>query len=405
MKLSFGHIFLATCQFSFYFDSSETTRHMGSMKLWGKPMLLIPAIVLFVLILAPVVILNLPEFGALPSGERLERIRRSPNYKNGAFQNLRETPMLTGDASFPAMLIEFLFKKKERLSPGTTIPSKKTDLLSLDPDEDVLVWFGHSSYWIQSGGVRLLVDPVFSGSAGPLSLGVKAFPGTDIYTPDDFPEIDFLVITHDHWDHLDYRTVQAMKGKIGTVIAPLGVGSHLESWGWDPQSIVELDWNETFEGKPSFRFTALPARHFSGRGIIRNKTLWAAFLVETGNRKIFIGGDGGYDTHFLEIGEKYGPLDLAILENGQYDNRWKFVHLLPEEWIQAANDLKAKHLFPVHSGKFILSSHPWDDPLERLWKNRDRVHGQLVTPMIGERVGLDFNQTGTGPWWRNVDPI
>jgi hypothetical protein len=161
----------------------------------------------------------LPKFGRIPEGERIQRILKSPNFKNGIFQNLNHTPQITGDAGFFKMFRDHLSAKNRR--PSENIPSQKTDLFSLKSDEEVLVWFGHSSYFIQSGGKKFLVDPVFSGHASPFSFMVKSFKGTDVYTTSEIPEIDYLLITHDHWDHLDYKTIRALIPKIKTVVCPL----------------------------------------------------------------------------------------------------------------------------------------------------------------------------------------
>lgn len=182
--------------------------------------------------------LRLPRFGKTPSGEHLESIKSSPNYRSGAFQNLSVTPDLTEGASYVGVMKEFLFGKKERMKPTVKIPSTKTDLHSLDRQEDVLVWFGHSSYFLQLDGRRVLVDPVFSGSASPIPIGTRAFPGSDVYAPKDIPEIDFLMITHDHWDHLDYATIIALKPRIQKILCGLGIGAHFVHWGFSPDQIL-----------------------------------------------------------------------------------------------------------------------------------------------------------------------
>lgn len=194
--------------------------------------------------IAGLIILNLPAFGRLPRGSRLERILQSPNYRDGQFRNLEASPMMTGDKSRLSGILEFLFRKKEGLRPDAAVPALKTDLRALDRDSNLLVWFGHSSYLLQAEGRRVLVDPVFRAAA-PFSFLNRPFKGTDIYRPGDMPDVDLLVITHDHWDHLDYRTVTELKSRIGKVVCPLGVGEHFEYWGFEPEKIIELDWHET----------------------------------------------------------------------------------------------------------------------------------------------------------------
>src|SRR5258705_1125855 len=188
-----------------------------------------------------------PNFGKPPAGERLERIKKSPNYKNDQFQNIHLTPQLTEGVSMFSVLLQFFFGKSKRSRPAGVLPFRKTDLLNLDPGKNNLVWVGHSSYFLQVDGKKILVDPVFSGTASPFSFTTKSYPGTDIYTPDDMPVIDYLFISHDHWDHLDYPTIIALKPKIKKIITGLGTGAHLEYWGFDTSMIFEKDWDEKIE--------------------------------------------------------------------------------------------------------------------------------------------------------------
>ena len=252
----------------------------------------------------------------------------------------------------------------------------------------MLVWFGHSSYLIQTGGKRILVDPVFC-MASPVSFVNKPFKGTDIYKPEDMPDIDYLIISHDHWDHLDYNTVKKLRDRIGTVICPLGVGEHFEYWGFNKKQIVELDWNEDSSLETGFKVYCLPARHFSGRGLSSNQSLWASFLLQAPSQNIYIGGDGGYDTHYAEIGERFPNIDLAILENGQYNEEWKLIHMMPEQMSQAAKDLNAKKILTVHHSKYALARHPWDEPLQNAENMRNHDSLNVLIPEIGEIVKLE----------------
>ncbi len=347
-------------------------------------------------------VLSQAKFGKLPTGARLETIKKSPNYQNGAFQNQSPTPTFTNGATYFSVLKEFFFGKNSRAEPVGEIPSVKTDLMALDPNEDVLIWFGHSSYYLQIDGKRFLVDPVFSGNASPFSFSVKAFPGTDRYTPDDVPDIDYLFLTHDHWDHLDHDTIVRLKPKIGLVVCGLGTGQHLEHWGFEAGKIFEKDWNETVSQDEGFTVHTTPARHFSGRGLKRNQALWTSFVLKTPTMKIFLGGDSGYDNHFAEIGKTFGPFDLAILENGQYNKNWQNIHLMPHEILQAAKDLHAKRIFPVHSSKFALGNHAWDEPLELISQNNTSENLNIITPMIGEMVLLKDPEQAFTAWWKNV---
>jgi len=343
------------------------------------------------------------KFGKLPAGNRLQLVQQSLNYKEGKFQNQSHTPALTEGATFPSVIKEFVFIKKERKKPAQLLPSKKTDLLTLDKNENVLVWMGHSSYFMQVDGKTFLVDPVLSGAASPLSFTTRSFAGADIYTTDDIPVIDFLFISHDHWDHLDYDTVKKLQPKIKTIITGLGTGQHFERWGFDKETVVEKDWNQSLVLAEGFKVTILPARHFSGRTFKRNTALWVSFTLQTPTQKIYLGGDSGYDTHFKTIGDQYGPFDLAILECGQYDKNWKYIHMMPEETVQAAQDLKATKLLAVHWAKFALSNHAWDDPIKRVYQAATKNNMPLLTPMIGEKMTIDNNGQVFSKWWEQVN--
>jgi L-ascorbate metabolism protein UlaG (beta-lactamase superfamily) len=374
----------------------------GTFKILKRTMIILSS-VLLLCVIAIFFYMRQAKFGKAPGTARLELMKKSPNYKDGKFQNTRFTPMLTEGYSMVKITYAFIFKNFPRQKPTVKIPSVKTNLHQLPIDSNVLVWFGHSSYFIQVDGKRFLIDPVFSGNASPIPNSNKSFSGTDIYTAADMPEIDYLLITHDHYDHLDYETIMGLKGKVKTIITGLGVGAHFEHWGFDPKIIIEKDWNESVVSGEGITIHTAPARHFSGRGFTRNNTLWLSFILQTANRKLYIGGDSGYDTHFAEIGKKFGGFDLAILDNGQYNKAWQAIHMLPEEGLNASRDLKAKRLFPVHSSKFVLAQHPWDEPLKKITELNKSVNIPLVTPMIGEPVNLDDEKQVFSKWWENIE--
>ncbi|AEF82781.1 MBL fold metallo-hydrolase [Leadbettera azotonutricia] len=347
-------------------------------------------------------------FGKLPSGERLDRIEDSPYYIDGSFRYpgalpvRPEPPEETGKKKKSGGMFNaiwrIMFGGKNREKPAAPLPSSKTDLFSLDPNDNLIVWMGHSSYYMQVDGKRFLVDPVFSGKA----LVVKAFKGSDVYKPEDIPPLDFLVISHDHWDHLDYKTVKALKEKTAKVITGLGTASHLEYWGFKNENIVELEWNESADLGGGFSTTAIATPHFSGRALKRNKTQWSAFVLETPNRTIYIGGDGGYASFFADVGMRYGPFDLAILECGQYNEQWRNSHMFPEDTAQASIDLKANKLFAVHYAKFILSTHSWDEPITRLRAVCDERGITLIHPLIGSQANFDEDEIYPR-WWEGIE--
>ena len=349
-------------------------------------------------VLAAYAVPKLPRFGTLPEGERLARIQRSPHYRGDAFHNLEPTPSFTGEGGQFAALAEYFFAPKQRLKPAAPLPVIATDLKALDPRIDLIVWLGHSSFYLQLDGKRILVDPVFGDHASPFSFSTKAFPGNYPYSAASMPPIDLLLITHDHWDHLEHPTLLALKGTIARIVCPLGVGAHLERWGYAEDTIVEGDWFDTLTmGDLRMHFT--PARHFSGRTLVRNKSLWTGFVLESGKRRIYISGDGGYGRHFTAAAERFNGFDLAILENGQYDKNWQYVHMAPEETAAAAVDLRAKAVLPVHNSRFSIANHTWDDPLIRLHKASVYKSYRLLTPVIGQVIPLDAENQTFDDWW------
>lgn len=335
--------------------------------------------------------------GKLPSGNRLARIINSPNYKNGSFQNIEPTSVMSGDVSMFKILTDFA-NKPNTVRPRKELPYIVTDLKHLSPGKPTVVWFGHSSYLIQIGGFNILVDPVFSGNASPVPVFGKSFRGTDHYRVADFPPVDVLIITHDHYDHLDYKTILSIHGNLKQAIVPLGVSTHLEYWGVDKTKITELDWWEDHSINDNTIITATPARHFSGRGITRAKSLWVSYVLQIQGYKFFIGGDSGYDNQFNIIGKKFGGFDLAFLECGQYGKGWPLIHMIPEETVQAARDLGATVLFPVHWSKFALAVHPWNEPIKRLVIIAKEAGQKIATPMIGQPYVLG-DEAQNVAWW------
>lgn len=336
----------------------------------------------------------IPILGKNPS---LQQIEKSPNYKQGAFVNIEPTVMLTEEATFLKMTRDLFWGNKKRI-PEKPIPSLKSDLNRLEHHEDAITWFGHSSYHIYFSGKHILVDPVFSGYASPFSFMIKAFEGSNNYSSSDFDVVDILILTHDHYDHLDYHTLKQLKPKIKKVYCSLGVASHLIHWGFDKSIITELDWWESKYIENGIKLTATPARHFSGRSIKRAQTLWSSFILESDKRRIFLGGDSGYGSHFKEINNKLGDFDLAILECGQYNEKWPMIHMTPEETVQAAIDLKAKITLPVHWGKFALAYHDWDEPIIRFTQKARAMNVNYITPQIGSSYYFTGSKE-TPPWW------
>jgi L-ascorbate metabolism protein UlaG (beta-lactamase superfamily) len=321
-------------------------------------------------------------------------------YDNGIFYNQLPTPVLTRtiEKNQITELADFLINKNKDAIPAVALPNRKTDLHKLNPKEDIIIWMGHSSYFLQIDGVRVLIDPVLSENASPIPYTNIAFQGSNIYSVDDIPHVDYLLISHDHWDHLDYPTILGLKDKIGKIITPLGVGDYFRQWGFNNNVILEGDWNDVIKDR-EVQIHILPARHFSGRLFTRNRTLWGSFAFITPHHKIYLGGDSGYGPHFREIGRKFGGFDIAILECGQYDPDWSLIHMSPEETAKAAVDLHTKALLPSHNSKFKLANHAWNDPLIRVSRASENKNFRLLTPMIGEKIDVNDNKQSFSKWW------
>jgi len=338
-----------------------------------------------------IMFLSQESFGRLPRGERLERIKKSPNFDGKTFVNEVPTILMTGEKSTFSTWKDFIFGDGSKVQkiPDTAMTVIRTDLKALPEDRDWLVWFGHSSYIINLSGKKFLIDPIlYSGS--PVSFVNKMFKGTDVYKPKDFPEIDYLVISHDHWDHLDYEAVKELEPKVKHVILGLGVGEHFEYWGYKKEKLVELDWWENSKlDDAGFEVTATPARHFSGRDLRQNRTLWASYLVQTPKRTIWIGGDTGYGPHFARIGSMFKNIDLAILENGQYNEQWSQIHTMPEYLGKEMQELNANRYLTVHHSRFCLSKHSYTEPLENAKRAAEESGKQVLMPQMGEVLYLE----------------
>lgn len=323
--------------------------------------------------------------------------QQQSNFKNGAYQNLSNTPQLAEGFSMAGLLRNFLFRSKT-VAPSTALPTVRTDLKSYYTKKPSIIWFGHSSYLIHCDGINILIDPVFSGHASPFSFYIKAFNGSDVYKPGDMPAIDIMIITHNHYDHLDAGTIKALSDKTKIFFMPLGVSKDVKSIIKHNQPITEMDWWQSIHISNNLQLIATPSRHFSGRGLKRNGSLWASFVLIINGYKIFIGSDSGYDTHFKNIGDQYGPFDIALLECGQYNQAWPFIHSMPEELITEGTDLKARVIMPIHWAKFALGFHDWDEPIKRFVKAANNADFQYTTPMIGQPVVLD-EYYPTEKWW------
>ena len=422
-------------------------------------------LVVLVLIIAVGTLLFLkfaPAFGGRPDAETLARIKASKHFNGKTFINIIPTHASTieiediaaADSSEDGHILwQFLFPPKGK-NPSQPLVSHPLALADSSHSSSALkegefVWLGHSTVLFRAAGKTLITDPVFH-RASPVPLGGKPFPMTHSPKVADLPFIDAVLISHDHYDHLDHRAIKQLvcQNKAGHFYAPLGVKAHLIRWGVANDKITEFDWYEElkigadsscpFKGQPKasqsseslserselsselsseladgeLRLAFTPTRHFSGRRIKGHRTtLWGSWVVQSSTRSVYFSGDGGYSAEFANIGKRYGPFDIAFMEDGAYNERWRDVHMLPEESAQAGFDLGAKVVLPIHWGKFDLSTHPWREPVLRLKQavadGNTSVSPErqikLATPRIGEIFNLDNLPNGT--WWETEAQI
>ncbi len=362
---------------------------------------ILASIIGMIVLIAVIFINTSPEFGAKSEGLRLEKIKSSENFKNGKFQNLTETDV-SGDMNYTKTLSEY-FTKGNKV-PDWSIPVNKISSETISKTSDSttkITWFGHSALLLEIDGKKIFLDPMLGDVPAPHPfLGSKRFNDTLPLAIENIPNLDAVLISHDHYDHLDYGSIKKLKDRVGHFYVPLGVGAHLISWGVPEEKITEMDWWEStiFSG---VQLTATPSRHFSGRGFTdRFSTQWSSWVIKGKKDNIYFSGDSGYDSHFKEIGDKFGPFDLAIMECGQYDAQWPLIHMMPEETVQATIDVKGKVLLPIHWGSFKLGLHSWTDPIERVTKEAASKNIAIATPIIGEAVTVG-EPIPTSEWWKH----
>ncbi|HFJ9426307.1 MBL fold metallo-hydrolase [Bacillus cereus] len=319
--------------------------------------------------------------------------------------NKKYTNQIHTDMSFkPTDIISLMtdyFKIKSKLRPIKDLPI----FLSNKDNESLesVTWFGHSASLLKIEGKKLLLDPMFGDASSPFPLfNSKRYSGTFSLERDDLQEIDAIIISHNHYDHLNYKSIMQLKDRAKHFYVPTGVAQYLIKWGVSPSKISEHNWWDeiTFD---NIKLVCAPARHFSGRGMTdRDRSLWCSWLILGQETKIFFSGDSGYAPHFKEIGDKYGPFDLTLMECGQYDPRWSAIHMLPEETVQAHIDVKGELLLPIHWGAFTLALHEWSDPIERVTKEANRLGVKITTPQIGESITLKSTNYPSSAWWKEI---
>jgi L-ascorbate metabolism protein UlaG (beta-lactamase superfamily) len=342
-----------------------------------------------------------PAFGGKSSDKKVHVFRQSKNFNKSTFVNQIPTVMDTSIKSMVTMLRDFL-KGNPNAKPNWQIPVEHVDPINLQGhNQSTLTWFGHSTLLLQIEGKTILLDPMFGKSPSPFPrFGSKRYSDTFPIELEKLPTIDAVILSHDHYDHLDYSSIKKLISKVGQFLVPLGVGSHLERWGVDPGKISEHDWWDEFEFE-GLKLACTPARHFSGRSLFdRNRSLWCSWVIIGKHTNVYFGGDSGYGPHFEEIGVKYGPFDMTLLECGQYDKRWSAIHMMPEEVVQAHLDVKGKVMIPIHWSAFTLAFHDWTDPIERVTKAAKERKIAISTPKIGESVRIGAAEYPVSTWWR-----
>lgn len=325
----------------------------------------------------------------------------SPQSADGRFRNATPRP---ADSPEPGLKTfwDFIFNKPKDTEPRAPIPVRRLTRAELDAaPERSLYRLGHSTILMKLRGRWWITDPVFAERASPVQwFGPKRFHAPPIAL-DDLPPLRGVLLSHDHYDHLDKAAVRALAKKTDLFLAPLGVGDRLASWGVPGAKIRQFDWWQE-AGIDGLTLAFTPAQHFSGRGIgDGNRTLWGSWVIVDGDRRVYFSGDSGYFDGFAEIGRRYGPFDLAMMETGAYNEHWPYVHMHPAQTVQAFKDVRGAWLLPIHNGTFDLAMHPWYEPFDEVLRIAEAQGIRVATPAMGERIDLDAPQPGER-WWRGV---
>ncbi len=359
-------------------------------------------IVLLTLVVFTIVYMNTaPQFGGSHSKEDVVKYENSGHYADGTFQNLIPTSI---DYSWSSMvrMMKLYIKGNPNKSPQSELPTQDLDTASWNSaNTDQIMWYGHSAFLLKMNEKTILIDPMLGNTPAPHpALGASRYSKELPVEIEELQEVDLIIISHDHYDHLDYGSIKQLNAKTKMFYVPLGVGAHLKKWGVSEDRIKEFNWwDEAKLETIDIAFT--PARHFSGRKIGNNNTtLWGSWVLKGSNTKIFFSGDSGYGPHFEEIGNKYGPFDITLMECGQYNENWDQIHMMPEESVKAAKDVQAKVMMPIHWGAFTLAMHDWNDPVKRSTAEAERLAIDCITPVIGEVIALDTISVTQNEWWK-----
>ena len=371
-----------------------------------KKVLLTVVVLIGVLVIAYVLFNNFyPSFGGDVTKERQQVYKQSEQFKEGIFINKKAVPK---DLSFSESLnlaYKFFTIKVPNGRPKEDLKVIKLDSANVADykSKTRMIWYGHSSFLLQMDGLNILLDPMFGMVPAPHPwLGDDRFNKEMPLEVEKLPRIDAVIFSHDHYDHLDYETILKLKDKTKHYFVPLGLGVHLESWGIPADKITEMDWWEEKQLQ-NITLVCTPAQHFSGRKLDNSQsTLWSSWVVQSKDENIYFSGDSGYAPHFKEIGEKYGPFDLALMECGQYDKMWPDIHMMPEETAQAGLDVKAKKIMPIHWAGFKLALHDWKDPIKRVEAKALELNLKVIAPQIGQEIIVADSVSTYANWWENL---
>ncbi|NND06711.1 MAG: hypothetical protein HKN87_10055 [Saprospiraceae bacterium] len=357
-------------------------------------------LVLLAIVVALFLYLN-PSFGGATTAVQKARYEQSAQFKDGKFVNNIPISLEMSASDMLSLMYKYI------QPPPLTIPDRAIPIETMAEQEikdytgpTRIYWFGHSAFLMQIDGMNIMIDPMLGEVPAPHTwLGTERFNELLPLDIDELPHLDAVLISHDHYDHLDYPTIMRLKDQVNRFYVPLGVAAHLQAWGIDESKIMELDWWQSTE-LSYLSFTCTPAQHFSGRALSdRKRTLWSSWIIQSKSERIYFSGDSGYSPHFEDIGERYGPFDLALLECGQYNILWPEVHMFPEETVQAGLDLQAKLIMPIHWGAFKLSTHPWNEPAYRISKAAEAAQLPILIPKIGESFSPRDSLFTNSQWW------
>lgn len=363
-------------------------------------------IIISILILVYLAFTNFyPSFGGDITKEQKVVFQKSQQFNDGKFRNTNPVPKDLSFSETMSLAYTFFTTKVPNGRPKKDLEIHKIDSVEVAnyKGSSRLIWYGHSAFLLQIEEKNILLDPMFGKVAAPHSLmGGNRFNSQLPLEIEKLPEIDAIIFSHDHYDHLDYESVLKLKDKTNHFYVPLGLGVHLKAWGVPSNKITEMDWWQETQFE-TLKLVCTPAQHFSGRKLNNGQsTLWSSWVIQSKNENIYFSGDSGYANHFTEIGEKYGPFDIALMECGQYNEKWADIHMMPEETAQAGIDLKASKIMPIHWAGFKLALHEWTDPINRVKAEAENLNLNVITPKIGEEILVKDSVSAYTDWWKKL---